>query len=218
METPKILVVDDEENARAMLKYFFTSKGYQVEAKESGEEALIAMKSILFDVALVDIMMPEMDGITLTKKIKELSEELPVIIMTAHPDRDFILSSLKMGVFDFKQKPLDLEELYYKVKEAIHKVKLIRENKRLVEELRDMTANLYKLLSEKSGDLMKEKHRLESMIEGMNEAVIFCDENDTIVDMNKYAMNLFKVKKEDMISKNLYLHHKKETHPKIKQV
>ncbi len=218
METPKILVVDDEENSRAMLKYFFTSKGYMVEAKESGEDALKAIKSTLFDVALVDIMMPGMNGITLTQKIKELPEELPVIIMTAHSDKDFILSALKMGVFDFKQKPLDLEELYHKVKEAIHKVRLIRENKRLVEELREMTANLYKLLAEKGGDLMKEKHRLESMIEGMSEAVIFCDENDTIVDMNKYALNLFKVKREDSIGKNLYLHHKKETYPKIKHV
>ena len=218
MEALKILVVDDEENARTMLKYFFTSKGYRVETAASGDEALKAIKGNAFDVAIVDIMMPEMNGITLTKKIKELSEELPIIIMTAHPDKQYILSALKEGVFDFKQKPLDLEELYYRVREAVHKTKLTRENKNLVEELRGMTANLYKLLADKSGDLMKEKHRLESMIEGMNEAVIFCDENDTIVDMNKYALNLFKVKKEDRIGKNLYIHHKKETHPKIKNV
>ncbi|MBI5749525.1 MAG: response regulator [Nitrospinae bacterium] len=218
MDTPKILVVDDEENVRIMLKTFFTRKGYRVETAASGDEALKTIKGNAFDVALVDIMMPGMDGITLTKKIKDLSEDLPIIIMTAHPDRDYVLSALREGVFDFKQKPIALEELYYAVREAIHKVRLIRENKSLIEELRDMTANLYKLLAEKSGDLIKEKNRLEAMIEGMNEAVIFCDENDTIVDMNKYALNLFKVKREDRIGKNLYLHHKKETHPKIKHV
>lgn len=201
-----------------MLKTFFTRKGYRVETAASGDEALKAIKGDVFDVALVDIMMPGMDGITLTKKIKELSEELPIIIMTAHPDRDYVLSALREGVFDFKQKPIALEELYYAVREAIHKVRLIRENKSLIEELRDMTANLYKLLAEKSGDLIKEKNRLEAMIEGMNEAVIFCDENDAILNMNKYALNLFKIKREDSIGKNLYLHHKKETYPKIKHV
>ena len=218
METPKILVVDDEENTRVMLKEFFTGKDYRVETAASGEEALKAIKSDAFDVALVDIMMPGMNGITLTKKIKELSGEISIIIMTAHPDRDYILSALKEGVFDFKQKPLDLEGLYYKVREAIHKVRLIRENKSLVEELRETSGNLYKLLAEKGSDLMKEKSRLEAMIEGMNEAVIFCDENDTIVDMNKYTLNLFKVKKEDTIGKNLYLHHKKESYPKVRYV
>ena len=218
MEAPKILVVDDEENARTMLKYFFTSKGYRVEAKESGEEALKAIKSTLFDVALIDIMMPGMNGITLTQKIKELPEDLPVIIMTAHPDRDFILSALKIGIFDFKQKPLDLEELYYKVKEAVHKTKLIRENKRLVEELREMNINLYKLLAEKSGDLVKEKSRLEAMIEGMNEAVILSDRDDTVTAINKYALDLFKVKKEDIVGKSLYLCHKKETYSKVNHI
>lgn len=215
MEAPKILVVDDEENARTMLKYFFTSKGYMVEARESGDEALNAIKANAFDVALVDIMMPGMDGITLTKKIKELSEEIPIIIMTAHPDRDLILSALKIGVFDFKQKPLDLEELFYKVKEAVHKVKLIRENKRLVEELREMNVNLYKLLAEKSGDLVKEKSRLEGMIEGMNEAVIFSDRDDIVVGINKYALDLFKVKREDVVGKSVLLCHKKETYSKV---
>jgi PAS domain S-box-containing protein len=218
MNMPKILAVDDEEGAREMLKNFFTKKGYSVETAASGEDALDAMKKNVFDAAIVDIKMPGMDGIALTRKIKELSDELPIIIMTAHPDRDYMLSALKEGVFDFKQKPIDMEELYYAVREACHKVSLIRENKRLVDELRDMTANLYKMLAEKNGDLIREKNRLEAMIEGMNEAVIFCDENDTIVALNKYAINMFGVKKEEMIGKNLYLHHKKETYPKIKYV
>ncbi len=218
MEAPKILVVDDEENARTMLKYFFTSKGYSVGTAASGEEALNIIKNNVFDVAIVDIMMPGMNGITLTKKIKEMSEDISIIIMTAHPDRNYILSALKEGVFDFQQKPLILEELYYKVREAVHKVRLIRENKGLVEELREMNAKLYKMLAEKSGDLLKEKSSLEAMIEGMNEAVIFSDRDDIVVNINKYALDLFKVKREDIVGKSVYACHKKETYSKVNHI
>ncbi len=218
MEMPKILVVDDEELVRETLKDFFTGKGYGVEVKKNGDEALEAMKSNIFDLALVDIKLPGMDGITLMNRIKQVSEEMPVIIITGYPDMNNILSALKGGAFDFKRKPIKLDGLLFTVDEAVRKVRLVRENKRLIDELRDANLNLQRMLTEKTESLLKEKSRLESMIDGMKEAVVFCDENDRIVDINKYALELFKVKKEDTVGKDIYLHHKKESYPRVRYV
>ncbi|MBI3600501.1 MAG: response regulator [Nitrospinae bacterium] len=218
MDIPKILIVDDDELVRTMLREFFTRKGYGVEVKKNGEEALDAMKSNIFDLAMVDIKMPGMDGITLMSRIKQISENLPVIIITGYPDMNNILSALKGGAFDFKRKPINLDGLLFTVEEAVRKIRLIRENKSLVDELRETNQNLQRMLTEKTESLTREKSRLESMIDGMKEAVVFCDENDRIVDINKYALDLFNVKKEDAVGKDIYLHHKKESYPKVRYV
>ncbi len=218
MKSPRILVVDYNEPVRTMLRDFFTRKGYGVEIKKDGEESLEAMRRDTFDVAIVDIKMPGMDGITLMDRMKQISEELPVIIIAGYTDMDNILAALKGGAFDVKRKPLNLDGLLFTVEGAVRKIRLIRENKRLVDELKETNWNLSKMLAEKTESLLKEKSRLESMIDGMKEAVIFCDENDKIVDINSYALRLFHVTKEAVIGKDVYLHHTKEMYPKIRSV
>ena len=122
MEAPKILVVDDEENARTMLKYFFTSKGYMVEAKESGEEALIAIKSALFDVALVDIMMPGMNGIEALEKIKTDPEiqNIPIVMLTnLSGENDMDLAKEKGAIDYWVKKDIKPKEMGKKINKIL---------------------------------------------------------------------------------------------------
>jgi DNA-binding NtrC family response regulator len=111
MEAPKILVVDDEESIQMLLKEALTTWGYQVTCVGSGLKALEAMQGHLFDAALVDIRMPEMDGLTFLREVKRQDESTEVVIMTGYPTVSTAVEALKEGASDYLPKPLIMDEL-----------------------------------------------------------------------------------------------------------
>ncbi len=111
MEAPKILVVDDEESIQMLLREALTTGGYQVTCVGSGVKALEAMQGHLFDAALVDIRMPEMDGLTFLREVKRQDESIEVVIMTGYPTVSTAVEALKEGASDYLPKPLIMDEL-----------------------------------------------------------------------------------------------------------
>ena len=111
MEAPKILVVDDEESIQMLLREALTTGGYHVTCVGSGVKALEAMQGHLFDAALVDIRMPEMDGLTFLREVKRQDESIEVVIMTGYPTVSTAVEALKQGASDYLPKPLIMDEL-----------------------------------------------------------------------------------------------------------
>src|SRR5438876_1814772 len=111
MEAPKILVVDDEESIQMLLKEALTTWGYHVTCVGTGVKALDAMQAQLFDAALVDIRMPEMDGLTFLREVKRQDESIEVVIMTGYPTVSTAVEALKQGASDYLPKPLIMDEL-----------------------------------------------------------------------------------------------------------
>src|SRR5712691_5325353 len=111
MEAPKILVVDDEESIQMLLREALTAGGYHVTCVGSGVKALDAMQGQLFDAALVDILMPEMDGLTFLREVKRQDESIEVVIMTGYPTVSTAVEALKQGASDYLPKPLIMDEL-----------------------------------------------------------------------------------------------------------
>jgi len=111
MEAPKILVVDDEESIQMLLKEALTAWGYHVTCVGTGVKALDAMHGQLFDAALVDIRMPEMDGLTFLREVKRQDESIEVVIMTGYPTVSTAVEALKEGASDYLPKPLIMDEL-----------------------------------------------------------------------------------------------------------
>ncbi|PYM34386.1 MAG: two-component system response regulator [Candidatus Rokuibacteriota bacterium] len=111
MEAPKILVVDDEESIQMLLKEALTAWGYHVTCVGTGVKALDAMQGQLFDAALVDIRMPEMDGLTFLREVKRQDESIEVVIMTGYPTVSTAVEALKEGASDYLPKPLIMDEL-----------------------------------------------------------------------------------------------------------
>ena len=111
MEAPKILVVDDEESIQMLLKEALTAWGYHVTCVGTGVKALDAMQGQLFDAALVDIRMPEMDGFTFLREVKRQDESIEVVIMTGYPTVSTAVEALKEGASDYLPKPLIMDEL-----------------------------------------------------------------------------------------------------------
>ncbi|MBW2038833.1 MAG: sigma-54-dependent Fis family transcriptional regulator [Deltaproteobacteria bacterium] len=132
----KILVVDDEEIVRSSLLDWLQEDGYQVEAAEDGFKALEKIKEKTWDIALVDLKMPKMDGLELMKKIKEIQPQVQVIIITAYATVHTAVQAIKTGAYDYLVKPFNPEEISLLIKRLIESQKLIKEISYLRKELK----------------------------------------------------------------------------------
>jgi DNA-binding NtrC family response regulator len=111
-EKKKILVIDDELLIRDLLYDFFAEKGWEVEVSDSGTSGQELLRNRKFDFALIDLKMPEMDGLALIRKIKALYPEMPVAIMTAFPSFETAVDALRLKVDDYFTKPFNINQLY----------------------------------------------------------------------------------------------------------
>ena len=132
---PKILVVDDEPIVLESLAEWFRLDGHTVGTARSGKEALRAMAEDDYDIALVDIKMPGIDGLELQARLAEFRPNLTIIIMTAYASVDSAVQALKAGAYDYVTKPFDPEELSMLIRRAGEHRSLKLENTRLKESI-----------------------------------------------------------------------------------
>jgi DNA-binding response OmpR family regulator len=107
----RVLVVDDEPKAIELLQEFLTVKGYEVLTAPNGEEALRKVKEDRPHLILLDICMPKMDGLEVLKRVREIDQEVGVIMVTAVHEEETGRQALKLGAFDYITKPLDFQYL-----------------------------------------------------------------------------------------------------------
>jgi len=131
-----IHVIDDEPVIHDVLAQLLTSEGYEVEISSSGEEALEKFPSQSFDVILLDLLMPGMDGIEVLRRIKRIDPLVPVIIITAYGSVESAISAMKIGALDYVQKPFKHDGLLLTLEKALERKRLQDENLRLKDELR----------------------------------------------------------------------------------
>ena len=127
----RILVVDDEYSVRDSLSSWFRKDGYEVEVAENASEALRALQSQSFEVVLLDIKMPGMDGMELQARIHDIDAGMAVIMITAFASVETAVQALKQGAFDYVTKPIDPDELSHLVKRALEQRRLSEENVQL---------------------------------------------------------------------------------------
>jgi len=133
----KILVADDEKSMREFLDIMLKKEGYKVALASNGEEVLKLIEKDIFDLALVDIRMPKLDGISALKRIKSFSPETIVIIITAYASADTAIKAMKEGAYDYITKPFKIEEIKLIIKNALEKKQLQKENMILKQVVRD---------------------------------------------------------------------------------
>ena len=127
IKRPSILLVEDEENLHEALKMNLELEGYDITSSYDGAAALKAVQSEYFDLIILDIMLPEMDGITVTESIRIRNNEVPILILSARNSSADRVLGLKKGADDYLVKPFNLEELLLRVQ------KLIEKNKKLLD-------------------------------------------------------------------------------------
>lgn len=118
MQEKSVLVVDDELLIRDLLYDFFLEKGYKVSVADSGPGALEKLSKQSFDVLLVDLKMPAMDGIELIKEVRKKKIQTPVVIITGFPSLETALEALRQRVYDYVIKPFNINQLFATVRRA----------------------------------------------------------------------------------------------------
>lgn len=134
-----ILVVDDELSIRESLSGWLKRGGYQVDTAADGLTALAKTQENHYDIMLIDVKMPEMDGLTLLKKLKETESETAILMMTAYGDIHDAVQAIKRGAYDYLLKPFELEELNFTLEKLIQMQNLVMENLILKERLSTIT-------------------------------------------------------------------------------
>ena len=119
MHVPSILVVDDELLIRDLLYDFFSGQGWKISVAENGEKALDILQDKSIDLVLTDIKMPEMDGLTLTRHMKEKFPSIPVVVMTGYPSIDTAIQAIRSKVADYIVKPFNINQLYKVIEEQL---------------------------------------------------------------------------------------------------
>lgn len=175
---PSILLVEDEENLHEALKLNLELEGYEVSSAYDGAAAIKAIQSEYFDLLILDVMLPEIDGINITETVRLQNIEVPILILSAKNTSADRVLGLKKGADDYLSKPFNLEELILRVQ------KLIEKNKKLQD--RSSIGDTYKFGKNtvdfkaqeavtKSGEKVqlsrKESMLLKLLIENKNEVV-----------------------------------------------
>ena len=132
-----ILVVDDEPVQREMIGGFLKKQGFEVIAADSAERALELFRQDAFDLVLTDQKMAEMSGLELLQAVHTINAETPVILITAFGTIEAAVAALKQGAIDYLTKPLNLDELLYRIRQVSDRYRIINENRELREALQD---------------------------------------------------------------------------------
>jgi two-component system alkaline phosphatase synthesis response regulator PhoP len=122
-----ILLVEDEENLHDALKLNLELEGYEVTSAFTGSEALQKVQGEYFDLIILDVMLPELDGITVTETIRVQNNEVPILILSARNASSDRVLGLKKGADDYLTKPFNLEELLLRVQKLINKNKKMQD-------------------------------------------------------------------------------------------
>ena len=127
MNTYRVLLVDDEKDFLDTLSKRLAKRNLHVGCASSGPEALEMLAQEPFDVVVLDVRMPTMDGIETLKEIKKTSPSPEVIMLTGHADLEVAVRGMELGAFDYLMKPADIDELLYKIQDA-HKKKYFKQD------------------------------------------------------------------------------------------
>lgn len=173
-----ILVVEDEENLLEALKLNLEFEGYEVNGVTDGVEALKSLENEYFDLIILDVMLPELDGISVCETIRLQGNEIPILILSAKNSSSDRVLGLKKGADDYLTKPFNLEELLLRVHKLIHKSNRIAHKQSAVDEYKfgQNFVNFKALeFTNKEGKTLsltkKETMLLKLLIENKNEVV-----------------------------------------------
>ena len=183
----KIIFVDDEKEAGMGFKRILHREKYEIEYCESGKKALTQISSDLSGVVITDIMMPEMDGLTLMNKIQEIDSELPVILITGKGNIPMAVKAIQDGAYDFIEKPFEREVLQKTISKALEKRRLVLEVRNLRQENKSLKESEFHLIG-KSPTMA----RLNKVIENIADSeanVLIVGETGTGKDLSEKILH-----------------------------
>ncbi|RKY71439.1 MAG: hypothetical protein DRQ14_07340, partial [Candidatus Latescibacterota bacterium] len=153
----KVLSIDDDRIILKLLDEFLRSEGYTSLTAKNGEEGLTIFKREKPQVVIVDVLMPDIDGLEVLKEVKGMDPEVEVIVMTGFGDMDMVIRALREGASDFLQKPIQIDVLKVALKRA-------EERRAMRRKLREYAQDLERLVEERTRELQEKNEELEQFV------------------------------------------------------
>jgi len=189
---PKILIVDDEPRMCDSLKVLLGNDGYEIQIRHNGQEALEALAKNDFDLVLLDLVLPDINGAEIMDHIESQAQETFVIVITGHASSDSAIDSLKKGVFDYIRKPFEHEELSKAVKNALDQKASKRERK-LAE----------KALRESEERLRESEEKYRTVLEASPDPTVAYDTKGKVIYLNPAFTKAFGWTPEEVLGKRI---------------
>ncbi|OPX23404.1 MAG: hypothetical protein B1H02_05035 [Candidatus Latescibacteria bacterium 4484_107] len=210
---PRVLVVDDEEDIRYILREMLYAEGYEVVSARNGAEGIERVKAerSKFDLILIDLMMPEIDGIQVLRSVKQCDPDIGAVMITGYASVDSAVRCMKLGAFDYITKPFRKIEIAGRLNEAFQKRRLLLKNKQLVRKLEQRNCELdqtrkeieqWNLLLERKVGLQTQKLQetvdfQQSIFHAIRDGIFILDGELRVVDVNPEMLQAFHLKTRD---------------------
>jgi two-component system phosphate regulon sensor histidine kinase PhoR len=188
LETAKILVVDDERIIREGCSRLLTKAGHEVITAQNGQEALDILKQEHFDMVLLDIKMPEMDGMQVMEVLRENQTDLLVLVITGYASIETAVEAMKAGAYDLLIKPFSADALRIAVNRALDHLRLAWE----MEELKKEQARSLK-------DIANEQSRVRTIMNSMACGILVTDDENRLVLYNPLAPRMLEMKSQCIV-------------------
>jgi two-component system OmpR family response regulator len=222
MKNKKVLLAEDDNNLGILLRNYLTMKNYETTLSVNGKEALAEFTRGSFDICILDIMMPEMDGLKLAGEIRNLRPGIPVIFLTAKNQKEDVIEGFKTGADDYITKPFSMEELIFRIEAILRRTsEAVVHRKEEIYQIGEYTFDTLKQLltihdqtvklTTKESELLELLSRNKNEILERNYALkaIWIDDNYfNARSMDVYITKLRKYLKKDSTVKILNVHGK----------
>ncbi len=202
METKEssIIIVDDDESICKSLTLIFENKGYETETAGTGREAIQKASKQFFNVALLDIKLPDMEGVELLAPLKEIHPDMLVIMVTAHASLETAVRAMNEGAYAYIPKPLNMDEVLATVREALEKQRLVMENRRLYRKVERELAE-----RKAAQDSLKAEHNfISAVLDTVGAFVVVLDRRGRIVRFNKKCEQTTGYSLDDVKGKHIW--------------
>lgn len=173
MKEQRVLVIDDEKNILESVKMVLSYEEYPVEITNNGMDGLALFKKSRFDIVILDVKMPGLDGLDVLRQMKQINEFSEVIMISGHSGIEEAVEAAKLGAFDFLEKPISRDKLILTVRNAAEKVELLKENYNL----KTVSAKKYRLIGESAA--MKKLQTTINKVARTNSTVLISGESGT---------------------------------------
>lgn len=173
----RVLIVDDEQSMREACREVLASEGYALQEASSGEKALEILARQAFDVLILDLKMPKVDGLQILQAVQQTSPGTATVVITGYPSIDTAVEAMKLGASDFLPKPFTPEVLRLTVRRVLDGQRVVRENQLLRAELEDSRPKNFELIGQSA--VMRQIHELVRRVGPTDSTVLITGESGT---------------------------------------
>jgi len=203
----RILIIDGDESTSKTVPLMFRKSGYATEVAGTGWEAMEKARSQFFNVALVDVELPDMNGVELMATLKEINPDMAMVVITGCPSLETVVQALNSGAAAYTTKPLNMGDILATVEGAMDKQRLAMESRKLYQQaqrelaqsrraeqaLREYTERLEEMLEQRTKGLQDAREYADSIVAAVREPLLVLDDKLRVISANRSFYRTFKV-------------------------